>query len=294
MKQKKSIIYVVAGALLWGTYGSFVTKISGMGLGQNALVFLRFLFTAVPILLFLLFSKRKEELKIHKKDIPLFLANGIVSIVFFTSCYTAAIRYTKIATAAALLYTAPAIVLLFSAAVFHEKLTKKKLLCVLAAVVGCALCSGIAGDAGLTLQGLLLGLGAGLGYALYSIFSRLLQNRGYSTLTNIVYTFGIATAVYFVMSIIDGTIVGAAEIPGATLLSILMGIFTGCAAYLLYTEGLKGMKPSNASVIATIEPVTAAILGVLLFRQTLSIVEILGIVLVVGSVIAMNLGGEKE
>lgn len=50
------------------------------------------------------------------------------------------------------------------------------------------------------------------------------------------------------------------------------------------------MAPPTASVLATIEPVTVAILGVVLFGQTLSIMEIMGIVLVVGSVTAMNVG----
>lgn len=288
-KRNLAPLFVILGALCWGTYGSFVTKISAWGLGQNALVSIRFLFTALPMFLFLL-CKDPGKLKIPKKDMPLFLANGIVSIVFFTSCYTAAIRYTKIATAAALLYTAPAIVLILSAILFKEKLTGKKIICVLFSVLGCALCSGLAGGADLTRKGLLLGLGAGLGYALYSIFSRYIQMRGYTTYTNILYTFGIATIVYIVMACVDGSAQNSIQHPEAIALAALCGLVTGCAAYILYTEGLSKMAPPTASVLATIEPVTAAILGVVLFGQTLSIMEIMGIVLVVGSVIAMNVG----
>lgn len=187
---------------------------------------------------------------------PLFLANGIVSIVFFTSCYTAAIRYTKIATAAALLYTAPAIVLILSAILFKEKLTGKKIICVLFSVLGCALCSGLAGGADPTRKGLLLGLGAGLGYALYSIFSRYIRMRGYTTYTNILYTFGIATIVYVVMACVDGSAQNSIQHPEAIALAALCGLVTGCAAYILYTEGLSKMAPPTASVLATIEPVT--------------------------------------
>ena len=92
------------------------------------------------------------------------------------------------------------------------------------------------------------------------------------------------------MACVDGSAQNSIQHPEAIALAALCGLVTGCTAYILYTEGLSKMAPPTASVLATIEPVTAAILGVVLFGQTLSIMEIMGIVLVVGSVIAMNVG----
>ena len=97
--------------MLWGTYGSFLTLITGRGMSATVVNFLRFSATSLPILAYLL-AKNRAALRIRKKDRLLFVANGLASILFFTVCYAAAIRETKIATAAALLYTAPAIVLL--------------------------------------------------------------------------------------------------------------------------------------------------------------------------------------
>ena len=166
MKRKKAALAVVASAMLWGTYGSFLTAIEARGMGANSINFLRFAATSLPILGYLLL-KDKKALRVRGKDVWLFAANALASILFFTACYAAAIRETKIATAAALLYTAPAIVLLLSALLFGEKLTPRKILCVLLSVLGCALVSGLgSGGAALTPRGLLLSLGAGLGYAL--------------------------------------------------------------------------------------------------------------------------------
>lgn len=279
---------IIISAVLWGTYGSFVTVITGMGMQNTPLVFLRFVATVIPVGI-LMFIKDRSLFKIHAKDLWLFAANGILSIVFFTLCYTAAIGETKIATAAALLYTAPAIVLVFSAIIFAEKLTPRKIICVVVAVIGCALVSGLAGGSlALTPKGLLLGLGAGLGYALYSIFSRLILNRGYSPYTNVFYTFGIAIVVFACLCFAEGSASQIIELPGATALALLCGLLTGCVSYVLYTTGLAGFEVSKAAQLATIEPVTATVLGFVLFGQTLSISEIAGIVLVVGSVIAMN------
>ena len=293
-KGKKAAVPVIAAAMLWGTYGSFLTAIEARGMGANVINFLRFASTSLPILAYLL-AKDRTALRVKKKDLWLFAANGLASILFFTACYAAAIRETKIATAAALLYTAPAIVLLLSALLFSEKLTPRKIVCVLLSVLGCALVSGLgSGGAALNLRGLLLGLGAGLGYALYSIFSRLIQQKGYSTYTNVCWTFLIAAAAYLAIALGDGTAAQIVGLPGAALLSVVCGLFTGLLAYLLYTAGLRELEPSRAAQLATIEPVFAALLGAVLFSQRLSLPELLGVALVVAAVVGMNLPTAAE
>ncbi len=293
-KGKKAAVPVIAAAMLWGTYGSFLTAITARGMNANVVNFLRFASTSLPILAYLLIKDR-AALRVKRKDLWLFAANGLASILFFTACYAAAIRETKIATAAALLYTAPAIVLLLSALLFSEKLTPRKIVCVLLSVLGCALVSGLgSGGAALNLRGLLLGLGAGLGYALYSIFSRLIQQKGYSTYTNVCWTFLIAAAAYLAIALGDGTAAQIVGLPGAALLSVVCGLFTGLLAYLLYTAGLRELEPSRAAQLATIEPVFAALLGAVLFSQRLSLPELLGVALVVAAVVGMNLPTAAE
>lgn len=303
-----SAAMVIASAVLWGLYGTFVTILTSMGLSRNALVFLRMVGTSLPVGL-LICSTDRKAFRVRKADIPLFICNGLFSLLFFTFCYTAAIKVTKIATAAALLYTAPAIVMVLSAILFHEKMNARKVFCCLLAVAGCAFASGLGGElfaggalsgsAGsaatssgslITPAGLLLGLGAGLGYALYSIFSRIILNRGYSVYTNVFYSFGVAMIGFLVLSVMEGSIGQVWENPSRTALALLCGLLTGSFAYVLYTAGMKGMETSRAAQLTTIEPVTAALLGSLLFHQPLSVWEIVGIVMVVGSVVLMNAG----
>ena len=287
---------VIASAILWGTFGSFVTAITGLGLSRNALLFLRFLMTVVPV--GILISRRDRSLfHIQKKDIWLFAANAVFSLTFFTACYTAAIAATKIATAAALLYTAPVIVMVLSALLFQEKITGRKCFCILLSVTGCALASGFGGEllgnsgnsgTSISLSGLLLGLGAGLGYALYSIFSRVILRRGYSVYTNIFYTFLLVTLIFGGISVRDGSFRQIFLLPKAAMLATLCGLLTGFGAYVLYTLGMEHMETSRAAQLATIEPVTAAFLGSFLFRQPLSLMEGVGIAFVVLAVILMN------
>ena len=184
-----SALMVIISAILWGLYGSFVTVLTSMGLSGNALVFLRTLATSLPVGILMLFTDR-SAFKLRRADVPLFFANGLLSLLFFTFCYTNAIKVTKIATAAALLYTAPAIVMVLSAILFGEKLHARKVFCCLLAVIGCAFASGLgaelfagaaatgasaAAGAPFTLAGLLLGLGQMCSTALGSLCSAFLR-----------------------------------------------------------------------------------------------------------------------
>ena len=241
--KNKAIFQVVTAAMLWGTYGAFVTGISALGMSGTNIVFLRFLATCVPVFLYLIIMDRKQ-LVIKKNDLPLFIANGLASLLFFTICYTYAIKETKIATAAAILYTSPAMVMIMSAILFKEKLNAKKCLCILLAIMGCSLVSGLgSAGSGLTAKGLLLGLGSALGYSLYSIFSRYIQKRGYSTFTNIFYTFTTATIAYFIIALLSKDLPQIWQLKSASALAILGGIVTGLLAYAFYTTGLEAMEP---------------------------------------------------
>ncbi len=283
---KYAALMVIASAVLWGLYGSFVTLLTSMGLSRNVLVFLRLFATALPVGILMLILD-PSQFRVRRRDIPLFVCNGVFSLFFFTFCYTEAIKVTKIATAAALLYTAPAIVMVLSAVFFHEKMTPRKVFCCILTVIGCAFASGIAsgGGGGSSAAGILMGLGAGLGYALYSIFSRAVLNRGYSVFTNVFYSFSTAMVCYFVLAWAEGTLPQIAEDPGRTFLGLLCGLLTGSMAYVLYTAGMERMETSKAAQLAAIEPVTSVILGSLLFRQPLSSMEFTGIIMVIASVI---------
>ena len=182
MKKLAPFLILLAG-ILWGIIGFFVRKLNFLGFSPFDIVFIRAITTMSLLLIFLLIYNNKM-LKIKLKDIWCFIGTGILSIVFFNFCYFKAINLTSLSVAAVLLYTAPAIVLILSSVFFREKITIIKIISMLLTFAGCVLVSGALSDKGsINLQGIVFGLGAGLGYALYSIFSRCALERGYHSLT---------------------------------------------------------------------------------------------------------------
>lgn len=292
MKKIAPFLVLLAG-MLWGTLGFFVRVLNAEGLSSMEIVMIRAITTTILLLVYLFFYD-STLLKIRIKDIWCFLGTGLCSIVFFNYCYFKTITMTSLSVAAVLLYTAPAIVMLLSAVLFHEKITIKKIVALLATFVGCMLVTGMVGSTGgLSIAGIVVGLGAGLGYALYSIFGRYALEKGYHSLTIFFYTFLFAMIGTIpladqkqILSVALGSI-------RMFLFCLVFGLFSTVVPYIVYTMGLKEMENSKASIIASIEPVTASILGVIVYHETIAINEIIGIVLVLASIVISNIQIKK-
>ncbi len=286
-----SLLILLAG-VLWGSMGLFVRRLSALGFDSLQITAGRLVFAALFFWLILLF-RPAEERRIRLHDMPLFLGLGLASILFFTVCYFSAIALMPLSTAAILLYTSPIWVTLLSALLFRERLNAVKLIALAMAFGGCVLVSGVGGG-GLTPRGLLLGLGAGLGYGLYSILGTVALRR-YSPFTVTAYTFLIAAlgACCICNPAEMLSLIGAAA-PGRTVLFFLLtGLVTAVAPFLSYTLGLRSVEAGKASILATVEPMVATLFGVAVFHEALTLTAALGILLILGAVVLLSLPNKK-
>ena len=172
-------------------------------------------------------------------------------------------------------------------------MTKTKGIVLLMTFVGCILVTGLLeGGAAFTWQGIAIGLASGVGYALYSIFGTYAIRAGYGSLTISFYTVLMAT---ITMTFLVEPIAVVSQINemGQWPLAVSFALLTTVVPYLSYTKGLSGLPASKASVTATIEPVVAAILGIVVFHEGVSMLKLTGIVLVLSSVVVMSRQEQK-
>jgi drug/metabolite transporter (DMT)-like permease len=287
--KKIDLILIIIAACFWGSMGIFVRRLTTFGFDSIQIVSIRVTLAALIFSLFLLIRER-SGFRISLRDIPLFLGLGLGSILFFTVCYFAAITIMPLSTAAILLYTSPIWIMLMSALFFHEKMNSRKVIALFLAFGGCVLVSGISGD-GITFTGLLLGLGSGIGYGLYSILGTVAL-RKYSPYTVTTYTFLIAAVGSWVICRpVDmiSKFEEADDIAGLIFFCILTALVTAVIPFLAYTLGLRSVEASKAGIIATIEPVVATLVGIICFSETLTLLSGIGITLVLAAVIILNL-----
>ncbi|EIJ78615.1 hypothetical protein PB1_13694 [Bacillus methanolicus PB1] len=288
MRNYLPYLCIACGAALWGLIAFFVRGLSSFGFTAMEIVAIRV--TAAAILLLVIgLIKFSSQIKISMKDLPMFFGTGILSIVFFNWCYFTAIDYMPISLAVILLYTSTAFVAVLSFIFLKESLKVKKITAVIGTMTGCVLIAGLTGESQQTISiwALLIGLGSGLGYALYSIFGKFAL-RKYSPFTVTLYTFVVADIVLFPIvrlwekseRLLDFNVL---------VYATGLGFIPTVLAYILYTWGLERTESSKAAVIATVEPIVATILGVVFYHEELTWLQIGGSLLILASVIVVNL-----
>lgn len=289
MKKIKSSLFVLTAGILWGLIGLFVRSLSGTGFDSMEIVAIRSGFAVVELGLILLIYNRKL-LKIHIKDLWCFIGTGIISLTFFNICYFTTITMTSLSVAAILLYTAPAFVLIMSFFIFKESLGARKIVAVILSFAGCVLVTGVlSGDQIITPLGILIGIGSGFGYALYTIFGRFAISKGYHSLTITFYTILLSAIGTLPMMKPSKLMIAVSGSPYVILSFAGMSFLCTILAYIFYNIGLSGLEGGQAAVIASIEPVTATVLGMIVFGEIMTPMGVAGMLLVFVSIALVNL-----
>ena len=292
MDKRIYYLYVVCGASLWGLISLFTYSLADCGISPGNIVVIRS-FGASALLFAIFFIKDRTLIKINIRDIKYFIGTGIISFVLFNYCLFTSMKTCSAAISVVLLYTAPIFVMLMSAILFKEKMTAQKICALILAVAGCVLVTGITGSINGTPFGLICGLGSGFFYALYSIFGRYALEK-YRPVTVTLYTFLFA-AIGSVPLIRFNELCAGLSQPKGIINTVLIVCISTVSPFLLYTKGLSGIESGTASILATAEPAVGVMVSVFILRQPLTVSGIIGILLILLGVIAININiGRKE
>ena len=288
LKMGKGEALIILAGIFWGSMGIFVRRLAGYGFSSIQIVAIRVTLAAAGFCLMLLITDRRG-FRISLRDIPLFLGLGFGSILFFTVCYFTAISMMSLSAAAILLYTSPIWIMLMSSVFFREKINGMKLAALALAFGGCVLVCGFSGT-GVSLGGVLIGLGSGIGYALYSILGTIALRR-YSSYTVTAYTFLFASAGALAICSPADMISKFSAAPAAlplAFLCVLTALITAVIPFLSYTLGLETVEAGRAGILATVEPMVATVIGAAVFSEPLSVLSLIGIAMIFSSVVILN------
>ena len=291
MKTRGVILIVLAG-ILWGSSGIFVHYLSPLGYTPFMMSAVRGLVSFIAIAAFALIKDRS----LFKTDIKGILFAALVGAALYgtATSYYAAIGAAGVAVAVVLMYTAPIYVFLFSVVFMKEKSSPAALIGIGMMIGGCVLTSGLLSSTGAAITGVLLGILAGIIYAVYNVSTKLALGRGMHPVTLTMYAFMFMTLFALPMSNPIGIASNAKAAPYSALLLVGLGIFTFVMPYFLYTLGMRDLSAPVATALGTVEPMAATLFDVCIFHTALEPLTVCGIVLIIAAVVILALTERKD
>lgn len=288
---EKGIFSTVAAGALWGLISLFTRNLNAMGFSSLQIVFFRVGFSVLIMFFWLLFTE-KEALIIRWKDIWMFIGTGIVSLMMFNLCYFTTIQISEASIAVALLYTSPVFIMILSAILFHEQITRIKLISMIITVMGCSLSAGIMGSASLSAKVVIMGLGSGFFYGLYTIFSTVaLKSYSSKTISFYTFLFGFIGA-FFCCRPLQALGLMKAN-PSGILLAIGISIVCTIIPYTLYTSGISKLNSQLAGIFVTVEPVVGNLVGLLIWHEPVGFIRWLGMGMIILAIVILNPPSKK-
>ena len=295
MMRKIYLILPILAGIMFGSSGIFVRTLTQNGIDPTTLLFLRFSIAIVPILIAII-ATDKNLFRIELKDIPLFLVCSIC-IIGLNLCYNHSMNTVPLSLAAVLLSIAPIYVLIIAYFMFGEKITSKKLICMILAISGCVLMTGILeNDLGnLPLFGILSGIGAGLFWAVYLMASKKSIENGNHTFTILFYS-----VIFISIALIPFT--DFSEISGFVSINPVMTIiflilhstFSFALPYIFSTISLNYMDSGTSSIfLSGAEPFAALIFGFLIYSEIPTPLMFCGLILTIIAMMMLSKDDSK-
>ena len=281
------MIKIFIAGLLWGSIGIFVKGLASFGADGALIPFLRMFWAFVIMLAVSAVKHGRKIIAIDKRTLFFCALLGIISNGIFNVLYTTSIRINGMGVACVLMYTAPVFTAIASGIIFHEKFPTLKIFALILNIIGCVLTvtGGDFSGANVNLTGILAGLGTGFCYGMAAVIGRL---AGENTDSMTVSMYSFFFALISIIVIMRPDISPALRDFRISGLGLLYGLIPTSLAYMVYYDSLKRIPDTGkVPVIASVEPVAAVLIGMLIYNERIGAANFIGVAVVLISIIIM-------
>lgn len=285
-EEKNAKLILMISMLIFGTIGIFRKQIP---LSSGMIAFSRGAIGTLFLLLMVLIRGSKISFGAIRKNLMLLCFSGIF-IGFNWILLFEAFRYTSVATATLSYYMAPIFVILASPFLLKEKLTAKKIICVIIALVGMAFVSGVfqTGISNKTeIKGILFGLAAAVLYAGVILLNKKISEINAYDKT--IMQLFIAAVVLLPYTLLTEDLTGVRIDPTVIIMLVIVGVLHTGVSYALYFGSMRALKAQTIALFSYIDPVAAIFFSAIFLKEGLGIYGIVGAVLVLGSTLLSEL-----
>lgn len=293
--KKKGFILVIIAALFWGYMGVPTKYLGDFKFDAFSVSFFR---TSIAAIFYFLYCLKKDAslLKVDRKGILFFMLYGAVAFAATFISYNISVNYISIALGTMFMFTSQIWVVILSYFIFKEKFTVKKITAMLLTLIGCFMMCKLydINNISLDLKGVIFGLLSGFTFALQIIFAKISSNK-YNQNTLLAYSFIFASLCLIPFMNIKNTlhILNSSNNVYFILKNIIIiGVFNTVIANGAYIKSVQYIEVGIASIIASSEIVLASIIAYFVFHQTLNIVQVIGMILMIVSIIILEVNKE--
>jgi RarD protein len=264
--------------IVFGTLALFVKNIP---LPPEEIALFRALIASAAIILYKSLTAEKLHFDRIKNEFPILFLSG-AAMAFNWIFLFKAYLHTSVSIATLSYYFAPVIVTIASPILFKEKLSSKQIICFIMASIGLVMIIGVSGSnqSPGSFKGIVFGLAAAALYA-----TVILLNKHIKSVTGID-----RTLIQFFAAIIillpytyltAGIHITSLDRWGLFNLLFLGIVHTGII-YCLYFSSLKDLTGQEAAIFSYIDPLVAIIISVMILNESMSPVQILGGLMILG------------
>jgi drug/metabolite transporter, DME family len=281
---------VVSAAAMWATFGTMARLLYARGFTAMELASVRTWIALIGAAAIAIATR--ERLRVPVRSIPFFAAYGILGFAAFEVLLLLSLQYVSVPVAISFLYTAPVFVLILARVLYAEPVTPLKIAALLLSISGVVFVSGAAGivlhgQATIPAAGLWLGLGAGAGYALYTLFGRAAASRA-TPLASVFWSFLFAA---LALAAVQEPVGPLLRDPGSVPLLLALGIVPTLLPYLLFLRALRTVPAGTASMLACSEPLFAAFIAMIVVGDRMTAMQAAGMTLIVAASVLLAIGG---
>lgn len=278
--KKKGFVAAIVAAVAYGLNPLFALPIYREGMGVDSVLFYRVLFAA--IILAVIMIARRQSFRVTKAElVPLLSLGGLFAVTSYSLFES--FNYMDAGIACTILFVYPVMVAVIMALFFRERASLLTYACIALSLIGIAMLYN--GDGGQTLStvGIVYVFISALAYALYIV----VVNKSKANKVNpFKVTFYVTATSLLVFAAKLNFLADLQPIPSISAAMNFAGLafVTTVLTMVLTAFAVNKIGSTQTSIVGCLEPITALILGILIFNESLTPKIVLGVVLILVSV----------
>ena len=272
-----------AGATMWALNGTMARELLDDGVGAVRLAQLRSAGSWL-ILALALAVRRRDLLRVDRSELPSLALLGVVGLAGVHATYFLAIDRLQIGVAVTIQYLAPLLLLVWLRLAHGRRLARGLWGAVGLSALGCFFVVRAYDAGSLDGVGVAAAFGAMLTFAIYMVGSER-AGRSHEPVTTLFWTFGFATLFWALVAPWWQFPFGRLASVGDLLLAAGVIVVGTLLPFICLVAALRHIPAPRAAVVATLEPVLAALFAWIILGERLTAVQLLGGAAVLGAVV---------